>query len=62
MTRALRQRYGHSADRVRLEAPKEPGGWWVASIPGVPGAYSQGHTPAEARAMLQDALEMIGKP
>jgi hypothetical protein len=48
------------ARRVRLEAPKAAGGRWVASIPGVPGAYSQGHTEAEARAMLNDALNMIG--
>ncbi len=36
----------------------EPGGdgWWVASAPGVPGAYSQGRGRTEAHAMLLDAM------
>jgi predicted RNase H-like HicB family nuclease len=32
------------------------GGWWVASIPSIRGAYSQGRTKAKARANLIDAL------
>ena len=31
-------------------------GWWLASIPEVPGAISQGATQDEARAMAIDAM------
>lgn len=31
-------------------------GWWVATIPEVPGAFSQGRTREEARANVLDAL------
>jgi predicted RNase H-like HicB family nuclease len=31
-------------------------GWWVASIPAIRGAYSQGRTKSEAHANLVDAL------
>lgn len=31
-------------------------GWWIASIPEVPGAFSQGRTKEEARANVLDAL------
>lgn len=31
-------------------------GWWIASIPEVPGAFSQGQTKEEARANVIDAL------
>lgn len=34
-------------------------GWIVASIPEVPGAHSQGHTRAEARENVIDALHGI---
>jgi predicted RNase H-like HicB family nuclease len=34
-------------------------GWIIASIPGVPGAHSQGRTRAEARANVIDALRGI---
>lgn len=34
-------------------------GWIVASIPGVPGAHSQGRTREEARANVVDALRAI---
>ena len=39
----------------------EPGedGWVIASIPGVPGAHSQGQTRDEARANVVDALREI---
>ena len=36
-------------------------GWWVASLPGVAGAYSQGRTRKSARANLLDALSEIDK-
>jgi predicted RNase H-like HicB family nuclease len=31
-------------------------GWWVAMIPEVPGAFSQGRSQAEARTNVLDAL------
>ena len=34
-------------------------GWWLATIPEVPGAISQGATQDEARAMVVDALHEI---
>ena len=34
-------------------------GWWMATIPEVPGAISQGETPAEARSMVLDALNEL---
>lgn len=34
-------------------------GWWVAEIPEVPGVFSQGRTPEEARAMVLDALQLV---
>ena len=39
----------------------EPGdqGWWVATVPEVPGAVSQGRTPDEAREMVLDCLREL---
>jgi predicted RNase H-like HicB family nuclease len=34
-------------------------GWWVATIPEVPGAFSQGETRAEARENVLDALNEL---
>jgi predicted RNase H-like HicB family nuclease len=34
-------------------------GWWVVSLPGVPGCYSQGRTKASARRNLLDAVRGI---
>jgi predicted RNase H-like HicB family nuclease len=34
-------------------------GWWVATIPEVPGAMSQGRTKEEAREMVLDALSEL---
>lgn len=33
-------------------------GWWVAQVPEVQGAVSQGRTREEARAMVMDALAL----
>ena len=30
-------------------------GWWVVSVPEIPGAHSQGRTLQEAREMIKDA-------
>lgn len=56
-TRARRLTITIGDKAVRFE---RSGGWVVASLPGVPGAYSQGRTQVEAFAMLQDALREIG--
>ncbi len=37
-------------------------GWVIASIPDVPGTYSQGRTRAEARANVLDALVVMLEP
>lgn len=37
-------------------------GWIVASIPEVPGVFSQGRTRAEARADVLDALQLMTSP
>ena len=34
-------------------------GWWVVSVPEIPGAVSQGKTREEAREMIQDAIRML---
>lgn len=35
------------------------GGWWIATIPEVPGAFSQGRSKAEARANVLDAVSEL---
>ena len=42
---------------ILLEQDEE--GWWVAEIPEVPGVFSQGRTPEEAREMVFDALQLM---
>ena len=34
-------------------------GWWLASVPEVPGAISQGATQEEARIMVLDAMHEV---
>lgn len=34
-------------------------GWWVVSVPEIPGAHSQGSTIEEAREMIQDAVRLL---
>lgn len=34
-------------------------GWWVVSVPEIPGARSQGETLEEARQMIRDAVTML---
>ena len=34
-------------------------GWWMATIPEVPGAISQGKTQAEARMMVKDCAQEL---
>lgn len=35
------------------------GGWWVVSVPEVPGAHSQGETVEKAREMIRDAVRLL---
>jgi predicted RNase H-like HicB family nuclease len=52
------------SETLRLTIVYEDGGdgWIVASIPEVPGAHSQGHTRAEARENVIDALQTMLTP
>jgi predicted RNase H-like HicB family nuclease len=52
------------SETLRLTVVYEDGGdgWIVASIPEVPGAHSQGHTRAEARENVIDALQTMLTP
>lgn len=34
-------------------------GWWVVSVPEIPGAHSQGRTLEEAREMIRDAVRLL---
>jgi predicted RNase H-like HicB family nuclease/DNA-binding Xre family transcriptional regulator len=34
-------------------------GWWVVSVPEIPGAHSQGESLEEAREMIRDAVRML---
>ena len=36
-------------------------GWWVVSVPEIPGAHSQGRTLEEAREMIKDAIRLLLK-
>jgi len=47
--------------RLELTVLIEKGdeGWWIAEIPQIPGAVSQGRTPEEARTNVLDAAETL---
>ena len=34
-------------------------GWWVVSVPEIPGTHSQGKSREEAREMIQDAVRLL---
>lgn len=34
-------------------------GWWVVSVPEIPGAHSQGRTLEDAREMIRDAVQLL---
>ena len=34
-------------------------GWWVVSVPEIPGAHSQGRTLEEVREMIKDATRLL---
>ncbi|MCH7904510.1 MAG: type II toxin-antitoxin system HicB family antitoxin [Armatimonadetes bacterium] len=45
--------------RFTIIIEKGQDGWWVASIPEVPGAFSQGRTKKQAREMVLDAMSEL---
>lgn len=52
------------SDELAVTIVFEPGenGWLIASIPEVPGVFSQGRTREEARANVVDALKLMLSP
>jgi len=46
-------------DAITIIYEKGCDGWWMASIPEVPGAFSQGRTKDEARENVLDALNEL---
>ncbi len=40
----------------KVNFEREPDGWWVASVPGVPGCHTQGRSLAQARERIKEAL------
>lgn len=56
----LAARNGSAELTIVYEAGED--GWIVASIPEVPGSFSQGRTRAEARANVLDALRLMRSP
>ena len=44
------------AKRRRAVFERDADGWWVASVPSVPGCHTQGRTLAQARERLREAL------
>jgi predicted RNase H-like HicB family nuclease len=49
---ATRRKY-----RVQLE--RDESGWWIVSVPAVPGCHTQGRTLAEARRRIREALGLF---
>ncbi len=47
------------ADELTIIYEQGQNGWWIATIPEVPGAFSQGATRDEARANVLDALHEL---
>ncbi len=47
------------ADEFTMIFEKGENGWWIASIPEIPGAVSQGKTQSEARRMVKDCAREL---
>jgi predicted RNase H-like HicB family nuclease len=47
------------ADSFTIVFEKGEQGWWIASIPEIPGAVSQGKTEDEAREMVKDCAREL---
>jgi predicted RNase H-like HicB family nuclease len=46
-------------DELTIIYERGDDGWWIATIPEVPGAFSQGKTREEARSNVLDALHEL---
>jgi len=46
-------------EQITILIEKGEQGWWIATIPEVPGAVSQGRTENEAREMVLDCLHEL---
>jgi predicted RNase H-like HicB family nuclease len=44
--------------RFKVQLEKDEDGWYVATVPALPGCISQGRTPAEARRNVREAIEL----
>lgn len=47
-----------------VEFEKDEDGWWVATVPSLPGCHTQGRTIAQARTRIIEAMALhdVGKP
>jgi predicted RNase H-like HicB family nuclease len=43
----------------RVTYERDAGGWWVASVRGVPGCHTQGRTISQARERIREALGLF---
>lgn len=41
---------------------RDSDGWWVASVPAVPGCHTQGRTLSQARKRIREALDLFDVP
>jgi len=48
----------NSAMRFKVQIEKDEDGWWVATVPALPGCISQGRTPAQARKNIKEAIAL----
>ena len=53
---ALRRYDTHMPSELTIIYERGSEGWWIASVPEVPSAFSQGKTKAEARENVLDAM------
>jgi len=44
-------------DDYKISLTKDESGWWVATVPELPGCVSQGRTQTEARRNIREAIE-----
>jgi predicted RNase H-like HicB family nuclease len=46
------------SDIYRVRYGKDKSGWWVATVPEVPGCHTQGKTVDQARERIKEALSL----
>lgn len=49
---------GKVAATYQVELERDEAGWWVASVPAVPGAHTQGRSIAQAMNRIREALSL----